>query len=381
MKRAMAGEYSRELSTKVFAGQCRLIREGYRQGGPAGYGLRRQLVGESGAFKALLTAGEHKSLQTDRVILVPGPEDELRVVTRMYRMFVEERRGEREIACILNAEGRRTDLGRLWSRGTVHQVLTNEKYAGNNVFNRVSFKLKQKRVVNPPEALVRREGAFKAVVESGLFQATQAIIAERSRRFSEADMLDALRGLLSETGWLSGLVIDERDEMPSSGAYRRRFGSLLRAYALIGYATGRDYRYLETNRFLRTLHADVVAEVITAIESGSGAVARDPVSDLLTFNGEFTASLAVSRCLTLPSGTSRWKVRIDAGLRPDITVVIRMRPGNEQVQDYYLLPWIDLGEASLRMADENGLHLDAYRFDTLHGFFGLTERVGIRRAA
>jgi DNA invertase Pin-like site-specific DNA recombinase len=38
MKRAMAGEYSRELSAKVFAGQCRLIRLGYRQGGPAGYG-------------------------------------------------------------------------------------------------------------------------------------------------------------------------------------------------------------------------------------------------------------------------------------------------------------------------------------------------------
>ena len=38
MKRAMAGEYSRELSTKVFAGQCRLITLGFRQGGPAGVG-------------------------------------------------------------------------------------------------------------------------------------------------------------------------------------------------------------------------------------------------------------------------------------------------------------------------------------------------------
>ena len=44
VKRAMAGEYSRELSAKVFAGQCRLIELGYRQGGPAGYGLRRVLV-------------------------------------------------------------------------------------------------------------------------------------------------------------------------------------------------------------------------------------------------------------------------------------------------------------------------------------------------
>ncbi len=46
IKRSMAGEYSRELSVKVFAGQCRLIEKGYRQGGPAGYGLRRMLIDE-----------------------------------------------------------------------------------------------------------------------------------------------------------------------------------------------------------------------------------------------------------------------------------------------------------------------------------------------
>ena len=36
VKRAMAGEYSRELSVKVFAGQSNLIRLGFRQGGAAG---------------------------------------------------------------------------------------------------------------------------------------------------------------------------------------------------------------------------------------------------------------------------------------------------------------------------------------------------------
>ena len=72
MKRVMSGEYSRELSAKVFLGQCRLIRLGFRQGGPAGYGLRRQLQDQTGAAKVILTCGEQKSIQTDRVILVPG---------------------------------------------------------------------------------------------------------------------------------------------------------------------------------------------------------------------------------------------------------------------------------------------------------------------
>src|SRR5580693_1791023 len=80
VKRAMAGEYSRELSVKVFAGQCRLIELGFRQGGPAGYGLRRQLVDRDRNPKGLLLVGEHKSIQTDRVILVPGPAEEIGVV-------------------------------------------------------------------------------------------------------------------------------------------------------------------------------------------------------------------------------------------------------------------------------------------------------------
>jgi hypothetical protein len=38
LKRAMAGEYGRELSIKVFAGKRRLIELGFRQRGAAGFG-------------------------------------------------------------------------------------------------------------------------------------------------------------------------------------------------------------------------------------------------------------------------------------------------------------------------------------------------------
>jgi hypothetical protein len=38
-------------------------------------------------------------------------------------------------------------------------------------------------------------------------------------------------------------------------------------------------------------------------------------------------------------------------------------------------------EATLRLADFNGLSLDAYRFDTLEFFYRLTARVPLRAAA
>ncbi len=381
MKRAMAGEYSRELSTKVFAGQCHLVSLGFRQGGMAGYGLRRRLVDEQRRPKTELRIGEHKSIQTDRVVLVPGPPEEVRTVRRMYRLFVESRYSEREIAEVLNKEKVVTDAGRPWTRGTVHQVLTNEKYIGNNVFNRVSFKLKVKRVRNPPELLVRAHGVFEPIVDPAVFDMARAIISARSRRFSDAEMLERLAALYKGTGWLSALVIDEQEEMPASSAYRSRFGSLLRAYRLVGFSPGRDYRYVEINRFLRSLYPEIVANTITAIEHAGGTVARHGLTDILRINGEFSVSLVIVRCAETAAGSWRWKVRFDTSLRPDITIAVRMAPGNRDVLDYYLLPRLDFHASSVRMTEENGLHLDAYRFDTLGPFFELTTRTGIRRAA
>jgi len=337
MKRAMAGEYSRELSTKVFRGQCYLVSLGFRQGGPSGYGLRRQLIDEEGNTKSLLKPGEYKGLQTDRVLLTLGPINEIEVVQRIFRLFVLQLKHEAEIAALLNGEGIRNEFGRPWTRGTIHQILTNEKYIGNNVYNRVSFKLKQRRVVNPPDMWVRRDDAFEAVIESDFFFVARRIIEQRNRRFSDVEMLDRLSSLLSSTGYLSGLTIDERDDMPSSSAYRTRFGSLLRAYELVGYHPARDYRYVETNRALRSIYPEIVSQTIESIQGVGAAVSMDPLSDILTINGEFTASIVIVRCFKTKSGLLRWKIRFDASLCPDITIALRMNEGNAAVLDYYLI--------------------------------------------
>lgn len=260
VKRRMAAEYSRELSVKVFAGQCRLIEMGYRQGGMAGFGLRRELRDEHGRPKGLLGRGEHKSIQTDRVVLVPGPSEEVAIVRWIYRQFVEDRQDENCIARELNQRGIKTDLDRPWTKGTVHQILINEKYIGNNVWNHVSFKLKQKRVVNDPGTWVRADGAFQGIVDPKHFDAARAIIEARSHHLSNDEMLALLRGLYERTGVLSGLIIDESENCPSSKAYQHRFGGLLKAYKLIGFTPDRDYRYIEINRALRQRHPTVVAD-------------------------------------------------------------------------------------------------------------------------
>jgi hypothetical protein len=101
----------------------------------------------------------------------------------------------------------------------------------------------------------------------------------------------------------------------------------------------------------------------------------------LTVNDEFTASIVISRSFQTPGGALRWKIRLDAGVHPDITIALRMDTTNRAVVDYYLLPRLDVAATKLRLKEENGFFLDAYRFDSLESFFHLAARTRIRMAA
>ncbi|MES2736660.1 MAG: recombinase family protein [Verrucomicrobiota bacterium] len=377
IKRTMAGEYSRELSAKVFQGACRLIQLGYKQGGAAGFGLRRLLVDQHGMPKTVMKTGEQKSLQTDRVILIAGPEEERQIVIGMYASFAQHRKTETEIANDLNARGIQTDLGRAWTRATVHQVLTNEKYIGNNVYFRTSFKLKRHHVTNTPDQWVRAKGAFQALVEPDVFEAARQIILARSIRLSDSDMLGKLRDILQHNGQLSGILIDEREDCPSSSAYRHRFGSLLTAYRLIGYSAGIDYSFIEINRRLRERHPELVESVIREISARGGEITQGARPGLLHVNDEVFISVVLCRHDSTPAGSSRWVIRFDTGNRPDITIAVRMDATNEGVLDYYILPAIDMTWQTLRVAEDNGVYLDAYRFETLEPFMTMISRTPI----
>jgi len=303
------------------------------------------------------------------------------MVRWIYQVFLEEEKPESEIAAALNARGVLTDFGRAWTRGTVHQVLTNEKYVGNNVYYRTSFKLKRKHVTNPPEQWIRAERAFAGIIEPGIFSRVREIILARSQKFTDAEMLEKLRALLEQHGRISGFIIDEADDLPSSTAFRHRFGSLVSAYRLIGYDPEIDYSFIETNRKLRKQHPEIVAAVVRQIQELGAVATLDENTGLLHLNQELRVSIVLCRHIATGAGASRWLVRLDEGLKPDITIAARMDATNEGIRDYYLLPGIDMTWENLRLAEENGVYLDAYRFGTLDYFFGMAKRVKLQEAA
>ena len=67
---------------------------------------------------------------------------------------------------------------------------------------------------------------------------------------------------------------------------------------MVGFTPDRDYHYLEINRLLRRVHPVIVADTEAQIREIGGLVVRDPATDLLRVNQEFSVSVVVVRCHT-----------------------------------------------------------------------------------
>jgi len=66
---------------------------------------------------------------------------------------------------------------------------------------------------------------------------------------------------------------------------------------------------------------------------------------------------------------------------PDVVIAARLRPGNDEVLDYYLLPRLDVLIEKLIFRPENGLVLDVYRFNNLNFFMEMAQRARVESAA
>ena len=378
IKRSSAAYHSRNLSEKVFIGQVNLIKLGYHQGGMAGYGLRRLLVDENGIAKEILGFRKRKSIQTDRVILIPGPKNEIKIVNSIYDLFIDDNMPEFIIAERLNEQNIPAENGTLWTRAKIHQILTNEKYIGNNIYNKTSSKLKSRLVKNPKNEWVRCDKAYKPIISKKKYNKAQEIIQLRSVHLTNEELLEKLKQKLESNGKLSGFIIDEDDTGPSSSVYRTRFGGLLRAYTLIGYKPEHDYSYLKINEALRSFYSEIIEDFKGEILKSNCHIDEYKYAPMLYINDEFLISVLVTKCIHMKSGKLRWKVRFDNSQKADITIVIRMNSQNISPLDFYIIPKIENEYSKMCMTETNNIRLDLYRFDNLDKLLQIITRMKVR---
>lgn len=372
LKRLMASEYSRELSAKVFAAQSNFTLMGFKQGGHAGYGLRRLAVDQAGNEKSILRKGERKPTQTDRIVLVPGPGDEAMVVHSIYDWYARLKLGDSRIASMLNVAGIPSESGKPWTKKMVRTVLTNEKYVGNAVYNRTSYKLKKHAVRNPRHMWIRKDAAFPALVPSTVFDTVQAERLQRHRRYSDIELLDILRAVQSKHGKVTALLISARGAAPTPQTFKYHFGTLANAYSLAGVACEENFAYIESRRALRTVRSNLVVKAMELIALAGASATPTDDQYTLRVNGAVTVKIMAVRCQREGRGLLRWRLRLCQAANVDFVIAAQMDETNRQILCFYLLPmarlegkWLPLPS---RFDAPSGL--TPYRYATLETIFG-----------
>jgi DNA invertase Pin-like site-specific DNA recombinase len=336
LKRVMAGEFSRELSDKVFLAKCSLARRGFRQGGLAGYGFRRMLVQGDGSPRMVMGDKDQKYLRTDRIALILGPEHERDIVRWVFEQIADHDRRPADLAAELRNRGVEGPEGRPWTGQRIRAMLNNEKYMGMLVFNRTSMKLKARLVRNPPAEWVRVPNAHPALVEPALFQRAQAAIATWPSRVSNESALAGLKELYERVGWLSTKIIARAKSLPGAAFYASRFGSLYRAYAKVGFVHPRNRAFLtgyaERRAAAGTFRAETAQELRTA-----GARLAWENGQVLVLDGWLRLCMVIALGLETPRGP-RWSAQVQIRPCPEWLLIRRMTLDHTEVTDHWLMP-------------------------------------------
>jgi DNA invertase Pin-like site-specific DNA recombinase len=270
MKRVMAAEYSRELSTKIARAQRQQAGLGFKQGGIAPYGTRRIVVDEHGRTCMILAPGQRKALTTHKVVFGRGTIAEVNVVRRIFEMYGEQGLTLQEICNWLASAHKHQRNGNPFNRRNVSDLLRNEIYLGTYVFGRVANNLGNLK--HNPTSLWVKTAVMEPMVPEALFQASAARLARetRSRAFTEDEIKQGLKRLLHENGFISGELIDACPFLPTQSTLSRRFRGLKNACLLINYSKPAR----ATKRFRRHFTDDDLLEELRRIHSANGTLTK-----------------------------------------------------------------------------------------------------------
>jgi DNA invertase Pin-like site-specific DNA recombinase len=371
LKRVAAADYSRELSAKVFTAQCRMIRMGFKTGGPAGYGLRRVLLEADGTIIRTLQVGEWKFLQTQRVVLAPGPAYEVAVVNQIFLWYVSGV-GDRKIAAVLNAQKVPTETGGVWTPDLIRGMLRSERYLGNLVFNRRSFKLRKHAVNNPPDQWVRYEGAFDAIVPLPLFQAAQEERARRHRRYEHTELLELLQRIQNRHGKVTSALIDAEPDAPTARLIARRFGSLLNACSMAGIPNLRKNDFLESRVLNYCLRASLISQIEHLIEGIGGSTEKCESPYTVKINGTVRLSVRVIRCChESKHNYYRWRIPGHMADGVDFVLAAQLDTSNTQIVRYFLFSAAHFSGGNIAFTEKSIERYAACGRATLGEFFGI----------
>lgn len=179
IKHEQNSQYSMDLSKTSFRGHRHYAELGYHVGGGKKYGYARLLLGEDGKPVKVLADGEHKATKQQRVKLVIGDPEQVKVIRRIYDLYVNKGLGIAKICKALNAEGILSPRGGKWRKSTIWSILHDEIYIGWVIWNRHVYKNLHEQdrgwgKYKPKEEWIICKNAHEAIIEEAVFNVVKA---------------------------------------------------------------------------------------------------------------------------------------------------------------------------------------------------------------
>lgn len=378
MKRAMASEFSREMSRKIFLGHCLNVQRGFHTAGPVGYGLRRVLVNAGREIRQPLGPHEYKNVQTDRIIVVPDTSGEAAIVRKMFEWYATQRVTATGIARRLNDFGIVNGLGRPWQGQNVMQILRNEKYIGTNVYSRTTPKLDSPWRRVPYDEWIKVPGAFAPVVDKRLFAAVQKKLSESRCRPTRDEIIEGMRKVIRRTGKINQKLLRHYRNAPSAEQVANEFGSLNEAYKVIGYAPNLAPERSE-NRCVERVMEQRVADSVSAMLRELGHDVRyEKHTTTLCVDDAIRIQLVVRRPWMIHGHLPHWMARWPDCFAIDFLVYGRIERAGTELLDFHVLPRDSLraGEYTVVFRDGRS-EFEPYRRPDLKALVILADTVSL----
>jgi len=369
MKRVMAAEYSRDLSEKVFAAQARFVAMGFKQGGHAGYGLRRLALKACGTPRAILEYGESKISATDRVVLVWGPDHEVAMVRRVYALYLEKGASEAGLARLLNSEAVPSEFGRPWTQAMINSLLTNVKYCGALAYNRRSCKLSARRTSNTADRWILNQEAVAPIVDAGVFAKVQAERARRLKRHTRDELAALLQSCHDRHGTVNAKIIAADSLMPDPQLLVRTFGSLISAYQAAGLPDSPKYAFVATKKLLTAARAELQQQIETLTVAAGGTIDLIDGLAAVLINKRLRVRFEIAVPRNPQRGQRNWRIR--GRPNADFIIVGRMEAIAGIVADYFLFSQDDLAHGTIYLKHSNLQQFERIRYATVSAIFGL----------
>jgi DNA invertase Pin-like site-specific DNA recombinase len=376
LKRTMASEYSRELSVKISSGQRRLASMGWWQGGVAPFGYRRLLVSQDRKPKHLLKFREWKSIDSDRIVLTPGPKEAVATVRLAFDLYTKHRMKRKRIADVLNQ--RNVFIGkRPWNDVMVREMLTRHIYKGAYAY----CKHDHKYITLPRDKWLIREHAFPGIISDKQWARASELIAREVKPLVDSEMLDELRRLWERAGKLNSNLINYAKGVPSVQAYTNHFGGLNEAYKLIGYPLPRDLSYRHAIRMSRNLNRMLCDSICERVRAVGGTAELLPGFGMIQLNHNVTVRVALRKCWLREAGMV-WVLPLGNHSSADVHIIGRLKPPHRSIMDYFVLPAVSQLHGGLRSQEKESVgYLELYHFRTLQPLIEAFRRRSIQEAA